>query len=1067
MRLILLFTLAMGGLAYGQSTTAALFGTVLDSTGAAVPNAAIRVTEVSTGLAQSASSNAQGDYLFPSLPPGEYRLEASFQGFKTFVRTGVGLEVNRNVKAGITLEVGAAAERIEVTGAPPPVETREAQIGGTVDTRRVNDLPLNGRNVYDLALTLPGITTSRTTTVQDNDGNTLNVNGNRQRQSTFLLDGAFNNDLWRNTGNAAPNPEAVDQFRILTSTFSAEFGRSPGAVVNVVTKSGTNALHGSLFHFLRNDKLNARNYFQPVVNTLRQNQFGGSIGGPLVLPRLYNGRNRTFWFFSYQNILIRQNAFTNAGLTPTAAERAGDFSAATAAQRPVDPDANNQPFPTARIPLSRFDPVAANIVSRFVPLPTTADGRLEAGGSRRNDEPQYVGRLDHQLTSNHRLYGTMFLLRGTGLDPFASATQVPRYGVNQTVLSQNNGLGGHDWIVTSSLLNQLRFSYTQRVSSLLSQVRDSWDDFGSRVAFGSLPKRPPQLFITGRWQMGTFGESNFDQRSYNLSEVATWTRGAHTVKAGAWGLWTKFVEEGNWLGSGQVRFQPQFTRNVLADFYLGRAASFRQNNGNDRRFRSGSYHFFAQDDWRVTRRLTLNLGLRYELNQPFLSHRDEVQGFRFGQRSAVFPQAPLGLVFPGDADIPRGIVQTDKNDWAPRVGFALDVFGNGKTAIRGGWGIYYATGFANITSNAQGQPWLVDVTVFGTPSLVDPWSATPGGSPYPVNFNAANPRFTTPATVSNFESAFRNPYVQQYSFSIEQQVEKSTAVTAAFVGNTARKLPYMRDYNAPVFAANATAGNINARRPYLPGTFAQIGLIESAANSSYQALQLSLNRRFSRSFSFVGNYTWSKSLDDASIDITGPSNVTLVDNVSRRIERGPSNFDIRHVLNTSWVWELPRLNNAGGLVRGALGGWQLNGILRFQSGSPFTLTAGRDTNLDGNANDRPNLAGDPALASGASRERQIAGYYNPGAFAAADPGRIGTLGRNVFYGPGNRQWDLSLMKHFELWEKHRLQFRAEAFNFPNWVNLGNPVANVSAANAGRILSAGAARQVQVALKYLF
>ena len=1063
---LILSLLGLAPAVLGQSTSGSIFGTVLDATGAAVPGATVQAIEISTSITTTTVTSGQGDYLFPALPPGSYRIEVIQPGFKKFVRSGVLLELNRSVKIDVTLAVGEVAEQIEVSSAPPAVETREAQIGGTVDQQRAVDLPLNGRNVYDLALTLPGITTSRTPTIQDNDGNTLNVNGNRQRSSTFLLDGTFNNDLWRNTGNAAPNPEAVDQFRILTSTFSAEYGRSPGAVVNVVTRSGTNEVHGSLFHFLRNDKLNARNYFQPTVNMLRQNQFGLAAGGPLWIPKLYNGRNRTFWFFSWQNILIRQNAFINSGLPPTAAERRGDYSAAPAAQRPVDPN-NNQPFPGALIPLSRYDPVSVNIVNRFVPLPNTADGRLEAGESRTNDEPQYVARADHQLNSSHRLYGTMFLVRGKGLDPFASSTQVPRYGVTNTILHQNNGVGGHDWIVSPNMLNQARFGYTQRISRIVSLVRDSWDDFGSKVTFGSLPKRPPQLFITGRWQMGIFGESTFDQTSYNISDTLTWTKGQHTLKMGAWVLLTNFVEAGNWLGSGQVRFQPQFTRNVLADFYLGRAASFRQNNGNDRNFRSNSYQFFFQDDWRVTRRLTLNLGLRYELNEPYVSHRDEVQAFRFDQRSRIFPQAPLGLLFPGDPGIPRGIVQTDRNDWAPRVGFAYDVFGNGKTAVRGGWGIYNSNGFANVTSNAQGQPWLVDITVFGTPSLVDPWSATPGGSPYPVQFDPANPRFTTPATVSNFAPGFRNPYVFQYSFTVEQQVEANTAVSAAYVANSARKLPYMRDYNAPVFGPGATAGNVNQRRPYLPGTFAQVGLIESGANSSYNSLQLSVNRRFTRTLTLIGNYTWAKSLDEASIDITGPSAVTLVDNRSRTIERAVANFDIRHVANISGVWDLPSLSGAHALLKAAAGGWKLGGILRFQSGSPVNLTIGRDTNLDGNANDRPDLIGDLKVKSGASRAEMIAGYYDPAATAAAAPGMIGTLGRNAIYGPGFRQWDVSLMKHFNLWENHKLQLRAEAFNFPNWVNLSNPVANVSAPNAGRIIGAGAARQVQFALKYIF
>lgn len=1038
-----------------QSTNASVAGQVTDSSGATVPHAIVRIANLQTGIASQATTASDGLFNFPALTVGRYELTVEAPGFRKYSQTGIVLDVNRNAQMNVTLEPGSLADAVTVTSDAPLVNTRDVQIGGVVDTRRVNDLPLNGRNVYDLVSILPGVISANTSTVANNDGTTMNVNGSRARSSTFFLDGGFNNDLWRNSGNVAPNPEAVDQFRLLTSNFSAEFGRSPGAVVNVITKSGANDFHGSAYDYLRNDKLNARNFFQPTVSPLRQNQYGASVGGPIL-------RNRTFFFFSWQGLKIRSQSFINSGLTPTAAQRAGDFSALPRSQWPKIPGTNTV-YPNGRIPQDQLDPVAQNIL-KLVPLPNTPDGRLEAWGPLRNDENQYVGRIDHQLTQMHKLYGTLFFVRGNNFDPFNSSTQIPGYAEMNMNYRQNNVVIGEDWIVNPSVLNQFRFNLSQRVYDQVSPQETSWSDFGSQVSLGALPPRPPQIFVTGWWQMGTFGNSSFNQKAWNVSDTVSITRGAHSLKAGAWLLFSQFRETGNWLGSGQIRFQNQFTGSALADFLLGRAASFRQNNGTNRDFTGDSYHFFVQDDWQINRRLTLNLGLRYELNKPFVSAGDQLTTFRFGEQSQEIPKAPLGLLFPGDPGIPRATIPTDKNDFAPRVGLAYDVFGNGRTAVRAGYGVYYAVGFANWVSSLQGQPFLLDTTVFGTTNLVQPY---PNGSPFPYTLDPANPIFTLPISANYMSENFRTPYVQQYNFSVEQQLRRDLSMTLAYVGNISRKLAVQRDANTPVFTgAGSTAGNVNQRRPYLPGTFAQIAQLEAAANANYNAFQATVNKRFSDHFTILANYTWGKSIDDASADVTSSTSVAMADSNNRSLERGPSDFDVRHIFNLSWVWETPHLARLG-WARHVLGDWQLNGILRLQSGSALNVTSGRDTNLDGNNNDRPNVVGDPHLSTNRSRDELIAQYFDPSAFVPAANGQNGTTGRNVLYGPGSRTFDFSLFKTFLIHEQHRVQFRAEFFNFPNWVNFNNPNTNIGSSNAGRILSARPARQVQFALKYLF
>lgn len=1047
------------GVIYAQGVTATISGTVTDASGGRLAQAQVRVVNELTGEQRQDKTNATGDYLFLNLPIGRYSVQAEVQGFRKFTQQGVQLSVNQNGRVDIRLEVGALSQEVMVSGGAPLVDTREVQLGGVVETRRVNDLPLNGRNVYQLVTTLPGVTSARLAAGPDDTGNFLNVNGSRSRQSTFFLDGNMNNSHFRNSGNEAPNPDAVEEFRLITSNFNAEFGRSSGAVVNVVTRSGTNQYHGSLFEFLRNNDLNARNFFVPTVQPLHQNQFGGSFGGPIKHDKL-------FFFGSFQGMRVRSSAFQNKALVATAAERAGDFSAAPASQLPRDP-LTGQPFPGGIIPASRLDPVASKILAQMVPLPNTSDGRLESFQPAWNNGNQGLVKLDYQASSAHRLSGSWFMDRMTSLQPFAGASQIPNYSpINENVYQQNY-VANDSWILSPSMLNELRFGYTDRERINSGPIRTSWSDFGSNVTYGALPARPPQIFINGRWNMGTYDETDRPEQSFTWSDTFSWTRSRHAIKMGTWLAYNRYEEYSNWLGSGQIRFTGAFTKNTLADFELGQAASFRQNNGNNRDFRSKNWDSFIQDDWKVSSRVVLNLGLRYELNTPWVSTSDAFQTFAYGAQSTRFPTAPAGMLFAGDPGIPRGVWKTDYNNFAPRFGIAIDPFGNGKTAIRAGYGIFYAIGFTNMAMDMQGQPFLVDVTVFGTPNLVNPYADVPGGSPFPYKLDAKNPIFALPMTTSYQDPNIATPYVQQYSFTIEQQFLKDMGLSIAYVGNTSRKLMVQSDANAPVFIpGQSTAANINARRPYMPGTYAQISDAETASNAHYDSLQATVNRRFAHGFTVLANYTLSKNIDEISEDKLN-TGITMVDSHNRALEHGPAALDTRHIFNASYVWDLPPVKAYGWVGKQILSGWQLNGLLRIQSGNPFDVLAGSDVNLDGNANDRPNLVGSPYLDPSRPRTQVIAQYYNPKAFQVQAAGSDGTAGRNLIYGPGSFGWDASFFKNFAFSERHKFQLRGEIFNFTNHTNLGQPNATISSPNAGRILSAGAARIVQFGVKYLF
>jgi TonB-dependent receptor-like protein len=574
--------------------------------------------------------------------------------------------------------------------------------------------------------------------------------------------------------------------------------------------------------------------------------------------------------------------------------------------------------------------------------------------------------------------------------------------------------------------------------------------------------------VTGYWQGGTYGDDTQPQRTFGGSDMATWIRGAHTIKAGASFFWNHFQETGNWLGAGQLTFTGAYSKNGEADFELGQAATFRQNSGLNRDFTGSNTGLFVQDDWKVLQRLTLNLGLRWELNQPYTSAGGALATFQAGRQSQRFPTAPLGMLFPGDPNVPDGIAPTALTNFAPRVGFAWDVFGDGRTAVRAGYGIFYAAGMVNLTSNLQSQPFIADITIFGTTNLADPWAAS-GGSPFPYTLSASNPAFVRPVTANYLGENFGTPYVQQYNFTVQQQIGHTMSLQVGYVGNASRKLYAQRDANTPLYIpGSSTSSNVNSRRQYLPGTFGAIYELESGANASYNSLQTTFTRRLARGFSLLANYTWSRSIDILSDDPTSISAVGFVNSNNLALDRAVSSFHVPHVFSASWVWEAPRVTRWGWLGREVLSGWQLDGIMTARAGQPLNVTSGSDTNFDGNTNDRPNLVGNPVLSGDRPRSQLIAQYFNTAAFATVSAGQLyGNAGRNILQGPAAVNWDISAFKIFPVTEHQAVQFRADIFNVFNQVNFSNPNTTFSSGNFGKITAAASPRVFQFALKYVF
>ncbi len=1055
-----------------QTTTGSIYGTVTDQAGNVVPNARVNVTDVSTGIVHTVETNGSGNYVFSSVTAGDYKVATDATGFGSQTQAGLHVDANRNAQANFALAVGSASQTVTVNGGAELIETRESQLGTTIDQKRIEDLPLNGRDASSLVQLVPGVTAYGAAGPGGNQyGTTFSVNGARVNQDSFYLDGAFDSSLFITGGNLLPNPDALQEFRLLTSNFDAEFGRFPGGVVNVITRSGSNQFHGLLYDYLRNNALNSRNFFNTTITPLKQNQFGANLGGPIV-------HDKAFFFGSYEGLRIVTPLIIAAGAinTPTAAEAAGDFSALNPS---LWPRLNGAPYSyngrPGVIDPALLDPVARNVL-KLVPLANAATGITpQQSASANTSANQYLLNLDYQPVQSHQISGMYFTSRATSDNPGSGGNQILTYSGGRGIANQSNVVLSDTWTISPSKLNTFRPFYTL---NHLNQVNlydgPSWADLGSTIGIGALPLTQPQFNINGYFSLGqgSGGPDNLHQQSFGAEDIFDWNAGNHALRFGGSFFWNRYAEQGEYLGTGQATFNGFATGNALADFLLGRANTLRQNNGASHSLHQYDPALFFQDDYRLTRRLTLDLGLRWEVYAPFTGQRN-FGTFVPGVRSTRFPNAPLGLLTAGDPGIPDGIVKTQYTAFSPRVGFAYDVFGTGKTALRGGYGIFYAARAVSLTTNPEQQPFILDNTISNTPNLVAPYA--PGPDPFPYAVNLQNPVFFSGATLSAVPVNSTAPYVQEYNLTVEQQLGRDWAARIAYVGSLSRKFFVSRDENTPVYmpgASTATAA-LNARRPYQPTpasyVFGSIVLNDPAGNGTYNALQLTLTRRFAHGVSLLANYVWSKSLDITSND---PSNITLTLSNQNNIaaDRGPSDYNTPQRFVASYLWATPSLRRFGLLGAEVLGDWQLNGITTLQTGYPFTVTSGVDSNLDTVLTDRPNTIGSPGFSGRRGREAKIAEYFNTAAFApvpigAANP--YGATRRNSLFGPGLVNTDFSAFKNLPVYRETRLQFRAEFFNLFNNVNLANPASVQTSPNFGRITSSANARVVQFALKYSF
>ena len=1049
--------------AFAQIPSGTILGNVKDGQGAVVPGATVTATNAGTQFSRSTVTDADGQYSLPLLPVGNYTVLITMPGFKNVSQTGIVLEVGRNARVDAVIELGTVSEVVSIVADAPLVETSSGALSRTVGQNEVLNLPLVNRDLYSLLSLTGGVTSNDNSNSLGGPEQLTTINGSSRAQMgsvNFQLDGGNNTAGLRGTGNPAPNPEAVQEFRVLTNGYAAEYGRYAAGVVDVVTKSGTNALHGAAFEFFRNESLNAKRWAAPgttaTKDPLDRNQFGAALGGPFKT-------DQTFFFGSYSGLRQEETYYRNSAVVPTARERAGDFS--LSARRPNDPQ-TGQPFPGGVIPDARIDAAARAIQTEYVPLSNLPNNFYEVRRPDPLSTDEGTFKLDHRLSASHSLAASYFYQKGTDTQPLSLTGNIP-WVDRDFKWAQHNLNVADSWVLGPNAINQLRVSYMRQFGGRVNNPAKSLGDLNSKFTIQgdpALPRLSVTGFFTGQTSIaGPDAGSNY----YGVKDAISLNRGRHSLKFGGEVSYEAIVHDTLLDNYGVFVFDGSKTTNAYADFLLGVPASMTQDAPI--RKTDNGYYFsaFAQDDFRVHPRVTLNLGLRYDVQTPFTDPQDRKLAYSPGTQSTVVPTAPNGLLFPGDAGVSRGIVQTDLNNIAPRLGVAWDPRGDGRTSIRGGFGLFYGSITGNEwNTTADNQPFTVRQSFPTVFTLSDPYRNQPGGvGPFPFIYSPDVARFTFPAQVFGPALDFVWPVTYQTNFTVQKEIGRGMSASASYVGAFARHLAAPVDRNYPIITPTATAANRNARRPYLPGTIAAANVLESMFGSDYNGMQLSAERRGSR-LSFKAYYTFGKALED--VDFQG-GGLPAVENSNRlELERGRASSDRRHNFVLSAVFRPDYFKTSGGVASALLDDWTISTIVTLQSGSPLTVTAGQDRNFDGINNDRADLVGDPELEGGRPREEAIEAWFNIAAFANPAAGADGTAGRNILDGPGYRAVDLGLFRDFGLGGRTMVQFRLEATNVLNIVNLQNPGTNLNApATFGKIRSARDMRRIQLGARFSF
>jgi carboxypeptidase family protein/TonB-dependent receptor-like protein len=1047
--------------------TGSIAGLVTDQSAAVMPGVTVDATNIATGQIRHTVTGADGFYTLPLLRPGRYDVTVTLTGFKPVVQKDIDVSVGDTSRVDVKLAVGGVKESVTVSAETPLVETSHSTLGITIDQQKVVELPLNGRNFTQLGTLIPGVVAppaglggaAGDATPGGFGAATagFNVNGMRNQSNNFLLDGASNNDTFNTGFVMRPPPDAIQEFKIQTHSYNAELGRNAGSVVNVVTRGGTNQIHGAGWEFNRDDKFQARNFFAPATQAkpkLKQNQFGGSIGGPII-------KNRFFGFGYYEGYRNTRGNTSNV-LVLTDAQRLGDFSGSAAIRDPL----TGLPFPGNVIPTDRISPVARKLLDQFVPKANSGTNRYVVSPETKDNRDGIGMRFDYQVSRTHALLGRYLQTRTDAKTPAITAA----IG-NTAKATLSDYMGSDTFIFTSHAINVARFSYNRIDAhpAVTSGLKN--EDFGINVPnTNALAQGLASMSISGFFSLGD-AQQPFVKRVnevFQVSDDFTWSRGNHGLKFGGdvrkEHMVIAFINRPN----GDMTFNgAAATGSAAADFLLGLPSQFRRTTTNQAQDGVGwLYSGYAQDEWRASPHLTVNAGLRYEVSIPFVDKNDALNAFHPGVQSVRFPTAPAGLVYPGDPGVPRGTYATDKNNFAPRLGAVWDPRGDGRTTIRGAWGMFYdaLAGQGDFFQNGVLAPPFTPLVEVNSPpasiTLANPLNAITGGATL----------FPPALTIIGWGRDFQTPYAYHFNATVQQQVGKTLGVEAGYVGSRGRHLPMFIEVNPGLFSP----GQMTPGTRLFPA-FALVRPTFSVAESKYDSFQASARMRPTHGVNFLASYTYGHARDHVSgLNIGGEPRpvlpVTIGDqstfDKALAYEWGDALFDVRHRFVVSFGAQLPTPHGMGAVMERLAGGWQLNGIVQKQTGFPLSVT---DAALDIRfLTNRPDATCDPNAGAPHTTDQ----WFNTSCFVrrpvATTGDRPGNAGRNTIRGPGFASADLSLFKNVELGGQRRIQIRAEAFNVFNQVRFNNPAAAISTpASFGRITSAQDGRVMQFGLKYPF
>ncbi len=1075
--------LLCAGFIHGQVETARIIGNVKDQTGGVVPGAKVTLTNTQTNLTFETAARADGSYESAPLRTGTYRVTVSREGFKKAVRDGIVLQIQQTVLVDFALEVGAVSQEIEITATAPLLTVTEATQGQVIDNKKIVDLPLNGRDYIQLALLSAGVNPAAPGARTEG----FSGSGMRASQNNYLLDGVDNNNAQiaaqgRQGEAVKPNVDAIQEFKVLTSAFSAEYSRATGAVISVSLKSGTNKLHGTVYEFLRNEKLDAKNFFDLPGEPrppFKRNQYGFSVGGPVV-------KNKTFFFGDYEWLKIRESRTVNNTI-PTQQMVRGDFSELLPAARIYDPATYNagartrEVFAGNVIPPARLDPVGARLASLYpAPNKPGLTRNFLYNPADQTNRDRWDIKLDHTFNSFNHMYGRYSYQRD--FEPSSADLPAPAYGganARDTTTTGYNVMLGYNRIISPALILSSKISW----NALLTRIQPPSDvtrslnaEYGIRGVDNTTPGMA-SIATTGYTSLGlgsTLPNSADSQNRQVIGDL-TWLRGKHSLKAGLNLSWLQSHLSNPNQALGVFSFDGGYSRNTqtlregnaIADLLLGFPFQAQVSTPSYMNQRAPWYGFYVQDEWRVRPRLTLNLGIRWDLRLPWVETRNLWANFDLDTNPAA---AQLVSAKDGSrAD--RATIQPDRNDVAPRFGFAYSL--STRTVLRGGYGIYYSQyegmgGAEYLQTNPPFQ-YRAQIDTDRLAATLRLRDGIPAGT--------VTPRNARNIGTSSYQRDLRNAYAQQWNFNIQRELPGQAVFEIGYYANKANKLMRRTEGNW----ALPGAGNVNARRRYqtvlVPGDNVNVGPLantfrhEATANSNFHSLQMRVEKRLSAGLSMLGSYMWSKAISDArgTAVAGGVSNVNPQNPRDVRAERSLADEHRPHRFVVSYNYDLPfgrgksYMANAHKLLDGLLGGWAVGGITSLTSGRLLNLSVqGNPSNTGGP--DRPDVVSDWRL--GAS-ERSLDRWFNTASFVRNAPLTFGNAGRNLVEGPGEVNFDFAVYKSFGIREGMRVQLRAEAFNVMNTPPFGVPNGQVGNPDFGTIGGAGRPRNLQLGLKLIF